>query len=361
MIETMNSNAIKGRRLSLDNPPDPATSLKELSDYAGSVPADKYMSGDLFDRLHDKVSGLLGKEAALYLPSGKLAQMASLKVLSERAQCSRIAMHPRSHFEEYEAHAYQELWGLTSAHLGGYDRLPGRDDLAAIHEPLGAVTLELPCRRLGCLLPDWSELNDITGLAREKGIFLHMDGARLWESQPFYDRPLAEIAGLFDTVYVALDKGLGALGGAVIAGPQWVIDGVKIWQRRAGGQALRSFPYVLSALKALEDRLPMMTVFHQKAKSVAATLSTIPQVSVSPNPPAANAFLVSTFGIPARALDARDQVAKDHDIWLFDQPVDAVDQSVVRFEVSIRMAGLELPEDEIRLAIEHFCACVKSA
>jgi threonine aldolase len=280
--------------------------------------------------------------------------MSALKVLTGRAGCSRIALHPRSHLEEYEARAYQELWGLTAAQLGGYDRLPTREDLDAIREPLGAVTLEIPLRRLGCQLPSWDEFTAITGLARERGIFLHMDGARLWESQPFYDRPLAEIAGLFDTVYVAFDKGLGGLAGAALAGPQWVIDEVKIWQRRAGGRALRSFPNLLSALKGLEDRLPRMAEFHQKAKSLAKCISMLPAVSVSPNPPHANAFLVSLRGSRTQAEQARDRIAEELNIWLFEDLIDAVDQSVVRFEVTVRVAALSLKDTEVREAVQRF-------
>ena len=351
---------LRPRRLSLDMPPDPAEALNALADYAGGSEADKYMEGELFDRLQGRIAGLLGKEAALYLPSGKIAQMSALKVLTGRARCPRIALHPRAHFEEYEARAYQELWGMTAAQLGGYDRLPTHDDLAAIHEPVGAVTLELPLRRLGCLLPSWTELTALTDLARERDIFLHMDGARLWESQPFYDRPLTEIAGLFDTVYVAFDKGLGGLAGAALAGPQWVIDEAKIWQRRAGGRALRSFPNLLSALKALDERLPRMTEFHLKAKSLAASLSTLSGVGVSPDPPQANAFLVSLRGSRRQALAVRDRIAAERNIWLFDALEDSIDQSVVRFEVTVRGAAFDLEEAEVRQAMAAFAKLVAS-
>lgn len=342
------------RRLSHDVPPTPSETLKSLAEFAGDVPSDKYMAGELFDRLHKKTATLLGKEAALYLPSGKLAQMAALKVLCGRAGCNRVAMHPRSHLEEHEKRAYQELWGLTAAHLGGYNRLPTPDDLRAIHEPLGALTLELPLRSLGCLLPEWSELSELCKIAKDRGVFLHMDGARLWESQPFYNKTYAEIAAPFDTVYVALDKGLGGLAGAILAGPQWAIDEVAVWQRRAGGRALRSFPHILSALKALEDRLPRMAEFHHKAKELAEKLGALDGVSISPAVPHANAFFVSVFGRSEKAISARDSVADELGIWLFDAPVDCVDQSVVRFEVTVRGAACDLNINQVGEATKYF-------
>src|SRR6185369_15444353 len=88
-------------------------------------------------------------------------------------------------------------------------------DLERIAEPIAALLLELPQREIGGLLPAWEELSAIVSWARARGAALHLDGARLWESQPFYGRPLAEIAGLFDSVYVSTYKTLGGLAGCV--------------------------------------------------------------------------------------------------------------------------------------------------
>ena len=116
-------------------------------------------------------------------------------------------------------------------------RPPTAEDLRALGPGLGAALLELPLRDAGCLLPTWEELGALSAAARELGVPLHVDGARLWESQPFYDRPLAEIAGLVDSVYVSFYKGLGALAGAALAGPEDVVE-----EARAGasGWAARS-------------------------------------------------------------------------------------------------------------------------
>ena len=229
-----------GRVLSLDVRPDPVRSLRELAAYAErlALPSDHYGAGELAARLEARTCELLGTEAALFLPSGKMAQMVALRILTSRAGCRRVAMHPRAHFEEYEARAYQELHGLTAARWGGYDALPTGAELSALMaEPLGAVTLEMPLRRIGCRLLPWEDLSTVTGLARDAGVALHLDGARLWESQPFYGRPHAQIVGLFDTAYVAFDKGLGALAGGMLAGSAGFVAEARIWQRRAGGRS----------------------------------------------------------------------------------------------------------------------------
>ncbi|KGF70575.1 hypothetical protein LL06_04220 [Hoeflea sp. BAL378] len=346
------------QKLSFDHEPSPSEVLRALADWAETYPSDKYMAGELFDRLHLKLCTLLGKPAAQYVPSGKMAQMMALKVHASRTGSSRVALHPRSHMEEYEARAYHELWGLSAVQLGGYDRLPTARDLDAIKERLGAIVLELPLRRLGCLLPRWDDLRALADLARERGIAVHLDGARLWESQPFYQRPLAEIAALFDSVYVAFDKGLGGLAGGALAGERSLLDETAIWQRRAGGRALRSFPNLLAALKGLDERLPLMPEFHRKAVQLARSFSQIPDLSVSPDPPHANAFYVSLRGDRARAAQARDGAAAETGLWLFDDLVDSVDQSLVRFEVTIRGAGLSVDEDTASAALRRFQALI---
>ena len=97
--------------------------------------------------------------------------------------------------------------------------------------------MELPLRDAGCLLPSWEELGELSAAARELGVPLHADGARIWESQPFYDRPLAEIAAQADSIYVSFYKGLGALAGAAWPAREDVVDEARLWR---GGWAARS-------------------------------------------------------------------------------------------------------------------------
>lgn len=341
-------------KLSFDEDPNPHQELLSLAGYAEGRDADKYMSGALFDELHEKLRDILGAEAALYLPSGKMAQMIAMKIHTTHHHCSRIAIHPRSHLEEYEARAYSELWGLSAVQFGGYDRLPLAADLDNIKEQLGAVAIELPMRKLGCLLPSWEELCAISNSARQRSIPLHLDGARLWESQPFYERPHAEITSLFDSTYVSFDKGLGCLAGGALIGTSEFIEEAKIWQRRAGGRSLRSFPNILSALQGLEKRLPLMRDFHLKAKNLATEIDKLPGVSVSPQPPHANAFFVSFKGNRASACEARDRVHSETGLWLFDDVIACVDQSMIRIEVTIRGAGLALENSLVTESFQRF-------
>jgi threonine aldolase len=341
------------RILSVD-PAPPAKALGELAAYAADAAADHYAEGQLAERLEARAASLLGKPAALFFPTGTMAQALVLRILADRALCSRIAMHPRCHLEESEHAAYRELWGLGGVALGGPERMPHPADLAAIPERLGAIALEMPMRRLGCILSPWSDLESFAEQARARGVALHLDGARIWEAQPYYHRTAAEIAALFDTVYVAFDKGLGALGGSAIAGPADVIAEARLWRHRAGGRVLRSYPYLLSSMKALDDNLDRMPALYERAVALARLLAAVPGLCVTPDPPHTNAMLVTMPGDPAEAEAAVLDVAEATGTWLFDRTVDCPIHGMVSFEMTMRVATLDVDLGPIRDAIADF-------
>jgi threonine aldolase len=186
-----------------------------------------------------------------------------------------------------------------------------------VTEPLGAVTVELPLRRAGFRLPGWDELVAISSWCRGRGVPLHVDGARLWESAPFYDRSLPEIAGLADSVYVSFYKGLGGLAGCVLAGPEDFVASVRPWLVRQGGSVYTAFPYVLAAERGLARNLPRMAGYHRRAVSLAAALAGVPGVHVAPDPPQTNAFQVYLPGGPDRLRAANLALADSDSVWLF--------------------------------------------
>ena len=133
---------------------------------------------------------------------------------ADRSGRRGVAWHPTCHLEIHESRAYQLLHGLHARTVGAPDRLLTLADLEEVKETLGTLLLELPQREIGGQLPAWEELEAQVGWARERGLAVHLDGARLWEARTFYERPLSEIAGLFDSVYVSFYKGLGGMPAA---------------------------------------------------------------------------------------------------------------------------------------------------
>jgi threonine aldolase len=259
-----------------------------------------------------------------------------------------VAFHPTCHLELHERGAYRELHGLSSTLLGGPDRLFTIDDLKDLHEPVAAILFELPQREIGGYLPEWNELARMTEWAREHSIRLHLDGARLWETKTFYGKRYAEIAGLFDTVYVSFYKILGGIAGAALAGPADVIDTARIWQRRHGGNLVHMYPLAVSAELGLDRHLGKMGEYHEKAVEIAAVLSSLPGVSVRPNPPHTNMMHVFLEGDLDRLKAAGRQIIEEADTELFGYLDETAVPGVTRFELTVGDSALGFDGDEVR-------------
>jgi threonine aldolase len=281
------------RWLVAGRPPSPADELRSAADETAELAEpdewDRYGTHGPVAALETKVAELLGKPAAAMFPSGIMAQQSVLRVWSDREASRRIAIPALSHLLVHELDGPQVLNGFTYERLTAGARVPQVADLTAIPGRLGAAVLELPLRDGGFLLPRWDELVAFAAATRERGVPLHFDGARLWESQPYLAHSLAEIAGLADTVYVSFYKGLGGFAGAVVAGPQDVVDEARRWRTRHGGTLFSMTAYALAGLRGLRLLLPRMGEFYERAVELAAAFEER-GFRVFPSPPQTNAF-----------------------------------------------------------------------
>ena len=252
-------------------------SVLDQLDQSGNATWDRYGEGGPVAVLESQVAALLGKPAAVMFPSGTMAQQSVLRVWSDRHGSRRIAIPALSYLLLNEEDGPRLLngfeWALltTGATTGG--GVPTVDHLGAIPGRLGAALLELPLRDGGYLLPSWEELEAFSRACRDRGVPLHFDGARIWESVPHLGHSPAEIAALADTVYVSFYKGLRGLAGAVVAGPEEIITEVRLWRSRHGGTLLTMLPYAVSALHGLRDELPRMAAYHERAVAMSGLLA----------------------------------------------------------------------------------------
>jgi threonine aldolase len=297
--------------------------------------ADLYGSGERIERFEQLIADLLGKEAAVFMPTGVMAQQIALRIWCDRRASHTVAFHPTSHLELHEQKGYQLLHGLHGRCVGDPNGLITLADLESIHEPLAALLLELPQREIGGLLPEWDDLVAQAAWTRERNIALHLDGARLWESGPFYRRPYAEIADHFDSVYVSFYKGLGGLAGAALAADAELIAEARIWQRRHGGNLVTLHPYVASAELALAERLDRMPAYLDHARALAAALSTVDGLEVVPDPPQTPLFHVLLRGDGERLSDAALSLAEERKVFLFAQTRSTTSPSWQRHEVNV--------------------------
>ena len=312
-----------------------------------STEFDYYGSGALIEDFETRVATLLGYEAARFMPTGKVAQNIAMKIWCEEAGLDHFGMHPTAHLELHEDRAYQHLFGLRATLVGPADSPLLASDLEAVPEPLAALLIELPIREAGGQLPSWEELEALKKAADTRGVRLHLDGARLWETAPYYQRSYPEICAGFDSAYVSFYKGIGALSGAMLLGSQAFVDRAKVWQRRCGAEVYTLAPNVASAAMLLDEGLARMPAYHAYAKDLAEALNALDGVATLPRVPHTNMMHVFLPWDVDAVLDARDRLAEASGVWLLSgvRPADVPGHS--RFEWSVGEATCAMDVAEL--------------
>ena len=292
--------------------------LEELAAEAGpDETVDMYGERAIVADFEDEIAALLGKEAAVLMPSGTMAQQIALRIWAEGQGSRRVAFHPRCHLEMHEAKAYQALHQLEGVLVGEATELITLDALKAVPGRLAALLLELPQREIGGQLPTWLELTAQVSWAREGRIRLHLDGARLLEAAPAMGHSVTEISGLFDSVYISLYKGLGGLAGAMLCGPQGFIAEARTWRQRHGGNVFRMFPMVVSGRSALHRKLGRFPLYRERALRLAEALRRVPGVQLLPDPPQSHMMHAYFPGRKDELLRRATAIAEQEKVALF--------------------------------------------
>jgi len=232
--------------------------LNQLVEAAGFAP-DSYSLGGIVDQLEDECARVLGKERAVFMPTGTLANHMAVRALAGGS--SRVIVQEESHFYQDEGDCAQTLSALTLIPLA-----PGRatfsaDDVQRVIDQtkagrvvsrVSAISIESPVRRKQGERFDPIELRKIIALARREGIRLHLDGARLFLQAAYTGESVADYARPFDTVYVSLYKYFNAASGAILAGPRALLDGMYHGRRMFGGGLNQVWPFALVARHYLD-------------------------------------------------------------------------------------------------------------
>ncbi|MFE1173451.1 threonine aldolase family protein [Streptomyces sp. NPDC058773] len=337
--------------------------------YDLDTPADVYGNDDgVIGELERRTAGALGAEAAVFFPTGTMAQQVALRCWAGRTGSATVAGHPLSHLEVHEGDAFAVVSGLRMVHPTNAPRPPTAEEIYDLPEPFGTLALELPLRDAGFVLPSWDELTATVGAARDREAVVHFDGARLWECGPHFGRPLPEIAALADSVYVSYYKSLGGIAGAALAGSEDFVEEARVWRHRYGGRLFQQWPAALAALAGLDRELPRLPEYVAHAKVVAHALGEglagagVPWFRVHPAVPHTHQFQVWLPQPPALLNEAVVRQAVEAGTVLFGgwrEPGPGGPPGVALTEVMAGAAALGWTAADIRSAAGEFMDFVR--
>ena len=294
-----------------DTVTQPSAGMREAMARA-AVGDDQYGEDPTINLLQERVAGLFGKEAALWLPTGTMANQAALRALTRPGD--DVIVSRESHAVWHEAGGAAALAGVQCTEIGTGGLFTTEEFVAAI-KPRGhmlypataLVEIENTHNRCGGVVFPQAEAERICAAARARDIRSYLDGARIWNVAAATGISLAELASPFDLVGAALSKGLGAPGGAILAGSRELIAAATRGRRILGGAMRQVGIFAAAALYGLEHNLTRLPEDHANARRIAERLAVIPGVKLDLGSVQTN---IVVFHLEPRVPDAATLVAR---------------------------------------------------
>lgn len=255
-----------------------AALLHEIS--TSGIQADSYSNGGLIGDLERKFAERLGKEAAMFVPTGTLANHIAIRKLAGGER--RVLVQADSHVYNDSGDCASVLSGLNLVPLGAGRATMSLDEVkhwverssgGRVETRVGVISIENPVRRLDHRRVDVAELERVSRYARDQGIRLHLDGARMFNLPHHTGRSVRDYAALFDTVYVSLWKHFNGMSGAMLAGDATFIEGLFHTRRMFGGSLPQAWPNVAPVERYLANYETEYERAWQTAEALIAALS----------------------------------------------------------------------------------------
>ena len=259
-------------------------------------------------RLEEEVAGLLGKEAALFVPSGVMGNQIALRVHTRPGD--EVVVAERSHLFHYEGGAPAALWGVQLRPVGDQTGVLTADDVEGVVQGeadwearTSLVCLENTVNKAGGVVVAPEATAPAADAARRHGLALHLDGARLWNAAVALGLPARALAEPFDTVNVCLSKGLGAPVGSVLAGGAEAVREGRRARKLLGGGMRQAGVLAAAGLVALGDR-DRLADDHARAGRLADAVADLDGAFRLMTRPQSNIVLFDTLRRPAREVVA---------------------------------------------------------
>jgi threonine aldolase len=266
---------------------------------------DVYREDPTVNRLQERVAELLGKEAALFVPSGTMGNQLCLRTLTRPGD--EVIVHERAHVLNYEGGSAAALSGLQLRPLPGLLGMLDPADVEMAIRPesehfarTGAVEVENTHNSSGGTIWPLEQMRAVADVARAHHIPVHLDGARLWNAHIASGVSLAAYASQADSVSVCFSKGLGAPVGSALAGSRAFVEEARANRKRYGGAMRQVGILAAGALYALEYNLDRLAVDHENAVRLAGFLREVPGVEIV-HPVQTNILIVDVGPLGLRA------------------------------------------------------------
>ena len=330
-------------------PREYAVLLDQATRRAGFTP-DNYSRGGAIEALEAKFAARLGKEAAIFLPTGTLANHLAVRKLAGNSP--RVLVQAESHLYNDTGDGAQALSGLTLLPLAPGETGFTLDEAKAwaartaagrVESRIGVLSIESPVRRQQHRFFDFDEMVRLCSWAREQGIRPHLDGARLFNLPQYTGRSVKEYAALFDTVYVSVWKHFNGATGAMLAGDANFIDGLYHTRRMFGGALPAAWPSIAFVDQYLDDYEADYAKAWQAADQIIATLEASGRFKARKLENGTSTFLLQAEGITSMALSER---AAKHGVLLPGYPDD-----VTEFPLQVNTSLLRKPPEVVTRAL----------
>lgn len=298
------------------------------------------------NRLQETVAALLGKEAALFLPSGTMCNQVAFAVHCRAGD--EILLHEQAHPILYEAGGAAATVGAVFRPLpGARGRFTAEQVRDAVRPPVHymprsrAVSIEQTANLAGGACWPLDQVESVCAAAREAGLACHMDGARLLNAVVATGTPADAFAAPVDSVWIDLTKGLGAPVGAVLAGSAEFIEQAWVYKQRYGGAMRQAGIIAAGGLYALEHHVERLAEDHERARRLADGLATIPGIALDAAGVESN-IVIFDVGGTGRSADAfAERALSSHGVRFT-----VIDQRTVR-----AVFHLDVPPDGVERAL----------
>jgi threonine aldolase len=288
---------------------------------AAPVGDDQFGEDPTVNALQERVAALLGKDAALWVPSGTMANQVALRVLTRPGDTVLVSRHSHAVWSEMGGGGANA--GVQFTEMGSGGVFTASDLLAARVAPGHVITpattlveIENTHNRAGGVVFPQDEAVRVCAAARQHGMASYLDGARLWNAEVASGVPAATLAAPFDLVSVAFSKGLGAPGGSMLAGPRELIVQAVRHRRIFGGAMRQVGVFAAAAAYALDHHGAQLATDHANAALLARRLAASPRIDLDLATVQTN---IVVFRVAESAPDAAAMVAraKEKGVLLF--------------------------------------------